>query len=164
MQETHPIARTIEELLKERGCWYERFLHEPVRTSEEAAKLRPEYSIQQGTKSLIVKGKRPNEEKRFIMVVVPGDKQFDKHKLRAETGYSDVRFATPDEVATLTQGILPGGVPPFGNLFQLPVFADAKVFVNKKIIFNAGDRRVSIAMYANDYNNIVRPEVKDITV
>ncbi len=163
MSDIHPIAGTIENILKDRSFWYERFLHEPVRTSEEAAKLRPEYSIRQGTKSLIVKGKRPREEKCFFMVVVPGDKQFDKHKIKNETGYSDVRFATPDEVANITLGILPGGVPPFGNLFDLPVFADIHIFDNEKIIFNAGDRSVSIAMYAEDYRGIVRPEVKDIS-
>ena len=163
MVDIHPIASTIENILKEGGFWYERFVHEPVRTSIEAAKLRPEYSIQQGTKSLIVKGKRPHEEKRFFMVVVSGDKQFDKHKLKSETGFSDVRFATPDEVATLTEGILPGGVPPLGNLFGLMVFADTLIFGNEKIIFNAGDRSVSIGMYAEDYRSIVTPEVKDIS-
>lgn len=163
MIDIHPIADTIESILKEAGFWYERFLHEPVRTSEEAAKIRPEYSIQQGTKSLIVKGKRPHEEKRFFMVVVPGDKQFDKHKLKNETGYSDVRFATPDEVANITDGILPGGVPPFGNLFGLPVFVDKHVFENEKIIFNAGDRSVSIAMHVDDYLTIVKPDVRDIS-
>lgn len=162
MIDIHSVALLIESILKDGGLWFERFEHEAVRTSEEAAKLRPEYSIRQGTKSLIVKGKRPNEEKRFIMVVVPGDKQFDKHKLRAETGYTDVRFATPDEVAELTKGILPGGVPPFGNLFDLPVFIDANVFENEKIIFNAGDRRVSMAMYSKDYLAIVKPEVRNI--
>lgn len=163
MIDIHPIASTIENILKEGGFWYELFVHEPVRTSVEAAKLRPEYGIQQGTKSLIVKGKRPHEEKQFFVVVVSGDKQFDKHKLKIETGFSDVRFATPEEVATLTDGILPGGVPPFGNLFALLVFADALIFENEKIIFNAGDRSVSIGMYAKDYRSIVNPEVKDIS-
>ncbi len=162
MSSFHPTALKIEDILRNGGYWYERFEHEAVRTSEEAAQLSPEYSIRQGTKSLIVKGKRPSEEKRFLMVVVPGDKQFDKHKLRAVTGYSDVRFATPEEVGEVTQGILPGGVPPFGNLFALPVFIDANVFENEKIIFNAGDRRVSIAMYAKDYLAIVKPEVRNI--
>ena len=97
------------------------------------------------------------------MVVVPGDRQFDKNKLKTETGYEDMRFATPEEVNELTNGIIPGGVPPWGNLFHLPVFADLAIFENQKIIFNAGDRRVSIAMYAKDYQRLVAPVVKSLS-
>ncbi len=159
----HPVAAEIEALLREGGRWYERFEHEAVRTSEEASKVRPEYDISQGTKALILKAKKRGGEKCFIMVVVPGDQQFDVKKLRAQTGYGDVRFATPGEVDEITKGVIPGGVPPWGDLFALPVFADTKVFHNEKIIFNAGDRRVSIAMYARDYRELVAPEVVDIT-
>jgi prolyl-tRNA editing enzyme YbaK/EbsC (Cys-tRNA(Pro) deacylase) len=155
----HPVTHKIEAVLRDGGFWYERFEHEPVRTSEEAARVRPEYNITQGTKSLIVKAKRPHEEKRFIMVVVPGDKRFDRKLLKRETGYDDARFATPEEVAELTGGIVPGGVPPFGNLFGIPVFADAAVFANERIIFNAGDRSVSIAMRSKDYRTLVAPGV-----
>ena len=159
----HPVASQIEDVLREHGFWYERFEHVPVRTSEEAARERPEYNISQGSKALIVKAKKSGEEKRFIMVVVPGDRQFDTKKLKTETGYGDVRFASPEEVAEITHGVLPGGVPPWGNLFGLPVIADTHVFHNKKIIFNAGDRRVSIGMYAKDYLVLAAPHIADIT-
>lgn len=161
--EIHPLADRIEQILKEQGSWYERFEHEPVRTSHEAALVRPEYGQKQGAKSLIVKGKRPGEEKQFFMVVVPGDKQFDKHKLRSATGFSDVRFASEEEVHTITNGVIPGGVPPWGNLFQILVIADEGIFTNETMIFNAGDRKVSIAMRTHDYLAIVAPTVAAIT-
>lgn len=164
MSEFHPVTEQIEELLRARGVWYERFIHEPVRTSEEAAKMRPEYLLKQGTKSLVIRAKRPGEEKRFIMVIVPGDKKFDRKKLKKETTYDDARFATPEEVGGLTGGILPGGVPPFGNLFGFPVFLDRAVLENEKIIFNAGDRRVSIAMQSADYCALVHPVIVDVAV
>ena len=159
----HPVASQIEDVLREHGFWYERFVHGEVRTSEEAARERPEYDISQGTKALIVKAKKSGEEKSFIMVVVPGDRQFDTKKLKAETGYGDVRFASPEEVSEITHGVLPGGVPPWGNLFGLAVIADVHIFNNEKIIYNAGDRRISIAMYSHDYRKVVTPEVVDIT-
>lgn len=159
----HPLAGTIEQLLRDNSCWYERFLHQPVRTSSEAASVRREYSQSQGAKSLIVKGKRPNEAKQFFMIVVSGDSQFDKHKLREATGFTDVRFASAVEVNEITNGVIPGGVPPWGNLFHLPVFADERIFANEKMIFNAGDRRVSIAMYSRDYKRLVVPTIVAIT-
>ena len=159
VEQLHPVVALIESTLSSGGFWYERFLHEPVRTSEEAAQVRESYTLRQGTKALIVKGKKPLEEKRFFMIVVPGDKQFDKKKLRDAAGYTDVRFASPEEVAKITGGVLPGGVPPWGNLFNLQVFADRTILENEKVIFNAGDRRVSIAMLSKDLFFLVKPNV-----
>ncbi len=164
----HPVSEKIEKLLKEGNFWYERFEHEPVRTSEEAARMRPEYSQRQGAKSLIVNVRvlsaDPVCNKRFIMIVVPGDRQFDKKKIKHELGFDDVRFATPEEVERITGGVLPGGVPPFGTLFGLPVYTDKSLFEGERIIFNAGDRRVSIGMKSADYQTIVCPNVADIAL
>lgn len=64
----------------------------------------------------------------------------------------------------LTDGVEVGGVPPFGNLFGLKVIADRRLFENEKIVFNAGDRRFSIAMRSSDYKRLVDPDIADITV
>ncbi len=154
----HPISESIEGFLREKKVWYERFEHDPVRTSEEAARVRGgEYSLSDGAKSLIVKGKRSKGPREFFMIVVRGSDAFDKRLLRDATGYTDVRFATPEEVSRITNGVLPGGVPPWGNLFGLQVFADEALLSNERMIFNAGDRRVSIAMRTEDYIKLVSP-------
>jgi Ala-tRNA(Pro) deacylase len=57
----------------------------------------------------------------------------------------------------------PGGVPPFGNLFDLGVIADQELFGNEKIVFNAGDRRFSVAMKSEDYRQLANPVVASIT-
>ena len=159
----HLVSLQIESILRDGGYWYQRFVHEPVRTSEEAARVRPEYTQHQGAKSLIAHARAvtsdPLCDKRFIMLVVPGDMQFDKKKVRSELKFDDVRFATEVEVARITGGVLPGGVPPFGHLFGLPVFVDESVFTNEIIIFNAGDRRVSIGMKSLDFRAIVAPQI-----
>lgn len=161
----HPLSAQIESILRDGGYWYQRFLHEPVRTSEEAARVRPEYTRHQGAKSLIVNARAvtgdPLCDKRFIMLVLPGDMQFDKHKVRSALKFDDLRFATEAEVSRITNGVLPGGVPPFGHLFGLPVFVDSRVLANETIIFNAGDRRVSIGMKSADFHIIVAPQVAD---
>lgn len=157
----HPVVEQIKTLLKENNCWFETFEHEPVRTSEEAANVRTGYTLSQGTKALIVRMKKGGE-KSFVMIIVPGDKKFDKVKVKEVLQSNDIRFATEDEVAELTGGIQVGGVPPFGNLFGLPVFVDPHVLENKKVIFNAGDRRFSIGMKAEDYKRLVNPIVTDL--
>jgi len=161
--EYHEVVSKILALLKNDGYWFETFEHEPVRTSEEAAKVRTGYSLAQGAKAMIVRVKKSESEKFFAMLVLPGDKRFDIAKVKKLFGARDIRFATEEEVKTITGGVVPGGVPPFGNLFDLPVVADPRLFENEKIIFNAGDRSFSIAMKSADYQKVVGPRVESIT-
>lgn len=160
--EYHPVTRAITGLLHDAGAWHETFEHEPVLTSAQASQVRHGYSQHQGAKAILLRVKRSESEKFFVMLVFPGDMQFDKIKVKKLLRARDLRFATEEEVGALTGGILPGGVPPFGNLFNLPVIADPTLFENDKIIFNAGDRRFSVAMRADDYERIVNPEVVEI--
>lgn len=158
----HKVTSQITEILKSHKVWFETFEHEPVRTSEEAAKIRTGYSIHQGAKAMIVRVKITNIDKKFVMLVVPGDLRFNNDRVKQIFTAKDIRFATEEEVAALTDGIQPGGVPPFGNLFDLEVIVDPLLLENEKIVFNAGDRSFSIGMKSVDYKMIVSPRVENI--
>ncbi len=158
----HPIVAKIRSVLDARDVSYETFEHEAVRTSEEAAYIRPGYTIDQGAKALIVRAKSAEKGKHFVMFVLPGSKKFDTKKIKKNLGLSDIRFATEAEVGEITGGVLPGGVPPFGTLFDLPVYCEQSLFENERIVFNAGDKRYSIAMRSHDYRELVQPNVSDI--
>ena len=160
--EYHPVVETIKNLLTDKGIIFETFEHEAVRTSEEASNVRTGYTLAQGAKAIIARVKEPGKGKKFVMFVVPAHKRFDAAKIKNNIGVVDIRFATEQEVDEITHGVLPGGVPPFGNLFGLEVFVDEGIFANEKIIFNAGDRRYSIGMKSEDYKTVVNPVVKDI--
>jgi len=166
MSDYHQTVKLIEDLLHENGVEYKAFEHEAVCTSEEAAAIRPEYTISQGAKALIVRIKKrgiPKElEKQFVQIVVPGDAKFDPKKARAELNAKDIRFAHEAEVIELTNGVVPGGVPPFGILWNLPVYVEKTLLDNEEIIFNAGDRSFSISMKSKDYIDIVKPEIVSI--
>lgn len=159
----HPVSYKITKLLEQDHCWFESFEHEPVRTSEEAARIRPGYSLRQGAKAIILRVRGSANDRFFVMLVMPADRKFDKDKVKALFGARDQRFATEVEVAELTQGVEAGGVPPFGNLFGLRMVADPELFENEKIVFNAGDRRFSVAMRAEDYKRLVQPDIIEIT-
>ncbi len=157
----HPIHQQITDLLRSQGCWFEEFMHQAVRTSEEAAKTRPGYTLEQGAKALIVRAKIPNVGKKFVMLVMPAHQKFDNSKIKQALHAKDLRFATEDEVSELTGGVKPGGVPPFGNLFGLEVVCDPSLFQYEKIVFNAG-RTSSIAMCSADYKTLVQPRIAPI--
>jgi prolyl-tRNA editing enzyme YbaK/EbsC (Cys-tRNA(Pro) deacylase) len=170
----HRTVTDILELLSKNGCWFETFEHEPVVTSEEAAKLRHGYSISQGAKAIIVKikgldrhapvssGLAMTPKPEFVMLVLPGDKKFSGSKVKKLLDTKDLRFASEEEISKQTGGIKIGGIPPFGNLFGIRVFVEKTLLDNEKIIFNAGDRSFSVAVKKEDYLNIVRPEIEEI--
>ena len=155
----HAVSRQIMTLLDAEDCWYETFAHPPVRTSEEAAATRPGYSLRQGAKAIILRVKRSKRDKFFVMLVFPADRRFDSKAVKAHFSAQDIRFANEQEVLSLTGGVEPGGVPPFGNLFDLPVVAAPELFDEERIVFNAGDRRFSLAMRSADYRRLVRPQI-----
>lgn len=158
----HPLTEKIKNLLTEKGIWFETFEHEPVRTSAEASQVRTGYDFHQGAKALIVRAKKRDVGKLFAMIVVRGSDKFDKNKVKQVFGLCDIRFATEAESGEITGGVQFGGIPPFGNLFGLQVYADAGLLNNKKIIFNGGDKSFSIGMKTADWQNLVNPVVGDI--
>lgn len=159
----HITVEKILNLLKDGGFWFETFEHDEVRTSEEAAKMRPEYKLEQGAKALIVKVYLSDNQEKFLMLVMSANLKLDSKKACEAVEAKKIRFASEDEVLEITDGVKVGGVPPFGNLFGLDVIVDPKLFDNDKIVFNAGDRRFSVAIRAEDYRNILNPRIASIT-
>ncbi len=159
IDDLHDAVGRIKALLDAEACWYETFQHQPVRTSEEAAATRPGYGLHQGAKAIILRVKRSKNDKFFVMLVFPANRKFDTKSVKDYFAARDIRFANVDEVAALTDGIQPGGVPPFGNLFNLPVYVTPELLALERIVFNAGDRRFSLAMRSADYRQLVQPEV-----
>jgi Ala-tRNA(Pro) deacylase len=166
MTQFHPVVGKIKYLLDQQGVKYQTFEHEAVRTSEEAAATRPEFSLAQGAKALLIRVKKTgvsgDSAKEFVQIVLPGDARFDSKKAKTILGAKDLRFATEEEVSELTDGVKPGGLPPFGNIFGLNVYVDQTLLINKEIIFNAGDRRYSIALKVDDYLAVVQPQIVEV--
>lgn len=158
----HLIVQKIRDLLESRQIKFDYFEHEPVRTSEEASKIRSGYTIKQGAKALVVKLNLRGGEEKFVMLIVPGDARFDSKKVKKLFDAREVRFATEKEIEDISGGVQVGGVPPFGSLFGLQTYIDPQVGRNERIVFNAGDRRVSVAVAFADYKSIEDPIVAEL--
>jgi Ala-tRNA(Pro) deacylase len=142
----------VESLLHEHGIKFQVLRHEPVFTSDEAARVRGT-PLASGAKALIIKG-----EEGFVMFVVPADRKLDSNAVRRAKGWKKMRFATRDEVLELT-GLTPGSIPPFGSLFGLHTHCDERLGENDVINFNAGDHGISVSMRYVDYVPVEKPEL-----
>ncbi len=50
-------------------------------------------------------------------------------------------------------------MPPFGNLYGIPVYVDETLTEDDEIAFNAGSHHELIRMTYTDFDRLVRPEV-----
>ena len=164
-KEYHPLATEIVNFLKSKSVEFDILEHAEVVTSEEASQVRDGFSLQEGVKALIVKCKNARgAEYKFIQLCIPGDRKFSSSKVRALLSVKEVRFANENELSTITKDVKPGGVPPVGNVFfNLPLYVDEKVFQNKRMVFNCGDRCMSIALSTKDYADVFKPAIVDIS-
>lgn len=118
------------------GIEYRLMHHAPTLTSLEAAEIRG-VDASRGAKSLVVKSKDG-----MAQFVVPGDALLDWGAVKA-AGFRKPRLADEDELLAAT-GLTKGSVPPFGNLFGLPVFIDEDVIDVPLVQFNAASLTDSV--------------------
>lgn len=155
----------IIQLLEEKNIAYEQYNHEPVRTSEEAENLRKslDIHIDTGIKALLVNVEsKLFIKKQSIMLAIPGEERFNSSKVKTFLQASKINFINEEEVVQITDGVLPGGVPPFGNIFGIQMIADPKILSFSRIGFNAGDKSITIVMNALDWRKITNPIIYEI--
>jgi Ala-tRNA(Pro) deacylase len=150
------VFERLENHLREHDVPFDVTRHQPVYTSEEAARVRGT-SLASGAKALICK-----VEDRFVMFVLPADRRLANKAIRRQLGARKLRFASRDEVLELT-GLTPGSIPPFGSLFELPTWCDDGLAAQNEINFNAGDHTISISMAYSDYVAIERPTIAPVS-
>jgi Ala-tRNA(Pro) deacylase len=140
----------LTELLDRHHVPYDVLRHDPVFTSEEAARIRGT-PLASGAKALICK-----TNGRFVLFVMPADRRLDSKQVRKAFGLKGVRFATREEVYNLTT-LTPGAIPPMGQLFGLVTYCDNYLSAQPRINFNAGDHAVSVNMASADYLTVEKP-------
>ena len=149
------VLEKILNLFKEAGVPFEKYEHEPVFTSEEAAKIR-NTDISMGAKALVFYA-----DSKPVLLVVPGDKKADSKKFKKAFGIKDLRMAAPEEVLSLT-GLKVGSIPPVGKAMNLPSYFDESFKLKDKVAFNAGMHTVSIVMTAKDLIRAENPKILDL--
>lgn len=146
------VFENIKNLLDKNKISYKLIEHKPVFTSEDAAKIRGS-SLSLGAKALIMKA-----DKKSIMIVVPGDKKVDTSIFKKLYQVKDLEMATKEEVKIIS-GVEIGAVPPFGNLFKIPLYFDKTIVENDIVFFNAGSHSKSISLKGSDLEKVTKPIV-----
>lgn len=70
-----------------------------------------------------------------------------------------MRLATEDEFISRFPDCEVGAMPPFGNLFGLPVYVDPAMQGVNSIYFNAGNHVQTVHLKYKDFEKLVKPRV-----
>ena len=145
------VLDAIRDFLRSQQVAFREVHHLPTSTSEESARARGEDS-RTGGKALLLKG-----DDEYRLFVLPADRKIDSAAIRKRLGFKRLRFATSDELFTLT-GLVPGSVPPFGRpILPFDLSLDEALRDNERIAFNAGSLTDSIILSMTDYLRIAAP-------
>lgn len=147
------VAKLLKEFLNKNKVKYKAMKHKEFFTAQEIAKAQ-HISGKLMAKSVIVK-----LDDKFIMIVLPAHLKINFPRLKKITGAKKVRLATEKEFAGLFPGCEIGAMPPFGNLYNVPVGIDTRLTEEEHIVFNAGTHKDTVAMKYRDYERLVKPKV-----
>lgn len=150
-------ARRLKDYLDHEHIKYVSIQHSPAFTAQEVAESAHVPGREMAkTVMLIV-------DQHMVMAVLPANRKILLHELREEMRADEIRFATEDEFKTLFPDCETGAMPPFGNLYGLPVYVAPGLDRDDRIAFNAGTHTEIIRMAYHDYERLVHPQRASFT-
>jgi Ala-tRNA(Pro) deacylase len=95
------------------------------------------------------------------MTVLPASSQVDFSFLGAVAGAKSAELASEREFKNRFSDCETGAMPPFGNLYDMSVFADKSLSRSKEIAFKAGSHRELVRLAWEDFQRLVKPRVTE---
>ncbi|MCK4872132.1 MAG: YbaK/EbsC family protein [Phycisphaerales bacterium] len=96
---------------------------------------------------------------KLAMVVMPATHKLRLDFFRDTVNASVVQVAEESQFADLFPGCEVGAMPPFGNLFGMPVYVDESLTEDEEIAFNAGSHTELLQLRYEDFSRLVEPKV-----
>ena len=147
------ILGRLHKLLDEAGVEYQILHHPPdYRARQTAADTHTPPREFAKTVFLWVDG-------HYALPVLPASHTVSVRKLSRSLGAEEVRLASEFEMQDLCPDVEVGAAPPFGNLYDLPVYGSPVLERDEQITFNAGTHQDAVRMRYADFAGLVKPKV-----
>ncbi|HEU5348192.1 MAG TPA: YbaK/EbsC family protein, partial [Ktedonobacterales bacterium] len=95
----------------------------------------------------------------LILLVLPATFQVDFPRLNQAIGAKATRLAHEPEFTDAFPDCEVGAMPPFGNLYDLPVYVDKSLTEDTTIVFPAGTYTETMSLRYADYERLVKPTI-----
>lgn len=147
----------LEAYLRENEVPYQSQHHARAITAQEVA-ASEHVPGRMFAKTVIV---TPADEASMVMLVLPAPYHVNPLKASAALGENDVHLADEERFADAFPDCEVGAMPPFGNLYDVPVYADRTLVEDETIVFRAGTHTDTMSVSYADFEKLVRPTVAD---
>ena len=148
-------ATQLKEFLNSRGVKYVTIQHSPAYTAPEVA-ASAHVAGRDFAKTVIVR-----IDGVLSMVVLPANRRLVLTDLREMLEVDRVKLATEEEFKAAFPDCAVGAMPPFGNLYGMPVYVASSLAEEPKIAFNACSHTELIEMAYEDFAELVKPKTLD---
>ena len=143
----------VKEYLDQQHVPYQHIVHRTAYTAQEVA-AEEHIPGKMMAKTVILR-----VDSRFAMAVLPATMRVDLAAWKAFLGAEEVRLANELEFAGMFSDCDVGAMPPFGNLYGLPVYVEESLARDPEIVFNAGTHQDSIHLKYGDFARLVQPRI-----
>lgn len=151
------LPRRLLSFLEEHAIDFETVHHRRDYTAQEAA-AHTHTSGREFAKTVLIW-----IDNTYALAVLPAHHHVDLEQLRVALGAQEVKLATEAEMQELCPDCETGALPPFGNLYGLPVYVSTTLKAEDRITFNAGTHEDAIRMPYGDFTRLVQPQILDFS-
>lgn len=153
------VPQRLKSFLDSNYVPYESLSHSTTYTAQGTATLM-QISGKEIAKTVVLCAGAQGDE--TILAVLPGSRHVKFDKLAAALG-KPVRLATEAEFCRLFPDCELGAMPPFGALYNLPVYIDESLAKDVEVVFNAGTHHDAVRMRYDDLVRLAQPRVCSFT-
>jgi Ala-tRNA(Pro) deacylase len=148
----------LESLFRERGVSFEVQEHPTAFTAQTVA------ASEHVPGRMFAKVVMALADGELVMLVLPAPSIVDVSKLGAVFEGKQIRLASEEDFADAFPDCEPGAMPPFGNEYGVPVYADRTLGNIERIVFQAGSHNLTMSVGYADFERLAEPTVADIAV
>ena len=147
------MLKRLTQYLDSHDTRYVVVIHSPAFTAQEIA-ARAHVPGRELAKTVMAK-----VDGTMTMLVLPASSMVNFTALRQELSSSRAELATEAEFKGLFPECEVGAMPPFGNLFGMPVLVERALLEDEEIAFNAGTHKELVRLSYADFARLVEPKI-----
>lgn len=148
----------LESYLRENGAPFEVRHHARAITAQEVAATE-HVAGKMFAKTVMV---LPDDEEGPIMLVLPAPYYVDPRKAAVAVGARKVLLAEEEDFEGAFPDCEVGAMPPFGNLYGVPVYVDKALAGDDAIVFRSGTHTDTMSVSYADFERLVEPTVAEL--
>ena len=148
----------LEQYLQKQQVAYQIQHHPQAYTAQQIAECE-HISGNKVAKSVVI-----SADNKMVLLVLPASCRVDLGKIQQHLGAQNVRLAREEEFQSVFPDCETGTEPPFGNLYNLPVYVEKSLTNQETIVFPIGTHTETMSLKYADFERLVQPTVAEFAL